>query len=174
MPVTSDSNQYGVAVTVKFNRQTLAPCVNPALLDTLESASWYADIPDTATSSAADVSDQQYNLIRLDGSGALYAPASQVLTLLSQTVSFPATIGPGVPVEVSFPVPQISDFALAFPDVFFDIQPYGSLIHARARSFGSGQLTYSFYRDLDVDMSAVEDAVIRATGKVLIIPSPSA
>lgn len=175
MPVTSDSNQYGVAIDVKFNRQALDGCVNPALLDALESeAVFRADIPDTSTSSGVQVSDQQYNLIRLDGNGALYAPASQVVTLVSQTVPFAKTVGPGVPVEVRFSIPTISDFSLAFPDVSFNIQPYGSLIRLGQRRIEPGNLIYSFYRDIDADMNNQEDAVIQASGKILLIPSPSA
>lgn len=174
MPVTSDSNQYGVAVTVQFNEQAVANCVSPALLDALRNANWYADIPDTSTSSGVQVSDQQYNLIRLDGNGALYAPASQVVTLVSQTVPFAKTVGPGVPVEVRFSIPTISDFSLAFPDVSFNIQPYGSLIRLGQRRIEPGNLIYSFYRDIDADMNNQEDAVIQASGKILLIPSPSA
>jgi len=175
MPETSDSNQYGIPVTLKFNRQGLEPCVSPSLLDALENrADWYADIPDTTAGSGATISNEQYNLITLDGSGALYAAASRVVTLLSQTVPFSKTVGPGVPVEVSFPIPGISDFSQAFPDVVFNIQPYGSLIRLGQRRIEPGQLIYSFYRDIDADMNAQEDAVIQASGKVLLVPSPPA
>lgn len=174
MPVTSDSNQYGVSVTLRFNRQKVDGCVSPKLLETLENADWHADIPDTATASGVSLSDEQYNLLRLDGNGTLYAPAPRVLTLPSSTVSFPSTTGPGVPVTVQFPAPQISDFSLAFPDVNFIIQPFGSLIRLGERRYENGSLYYDFYRDIDADMSSQEDAVIQGSGKVLLIPSPSA
>lgn len=173
MAISTDSRTNQVPVSVTFNHHAMDRCVNPALKELLQSMNLTVDLPESASSSGTvAISTQTGNLIRTDGTGALYAAASTIITLQEQTVAFPVSTGTGIPVTLAFSVPTLTSLNSAFLDLDIRIQPFGSLVRLQQRRFENSVLYLDFYRDLDAvpDFPSIN---INVRGKILVVPAPA-
>lgn len=176
MAVSTDSQTNQVPVSVTFNQHAMNRCANPALIELLQTANFTANFPEqtSSTGTTVAISTQSGNLIRADGSGAIYAAASTIITLQEQTVAFPITTGTGVPVTLSFGVPTLTSLNSAFLDLDIRIQPFGSLVRLQNRRFENSVLYLDFYRDLDAVPSPDFPSInINVRGKILVVPAPA-
>ena len=172
MASQSDSTTSGIPVTMTFTDQA-ARCVPPSVLEALRSADFRITLPAQTSVSAVRISTLPDNLVRVDGQGALYAPATQVVELTEQTIAFPASIAPGIPVTMSFSVPSVRDLETSFLNLFFDIQPPGSLVRPSYPRVAAGVLSVDFYRDIDEAGPPYDAVVIRGWGRIAVIPTTS-
>jgi hypothetical protein len=171
MAVPTDSRLYAIPVQMNWNPHVLAKCASPAMAEILETASPTIDLPASLGDNGVTVSTEDNNLIQVDGNGALYAPAPIVLPLTEQTMLFPAATPTGTPVTMTFGVPSVGNTNLAFPDLIFEILPYGSPVRPQRRRWSGGNLEIDFYRDLELTggTPVYTDVTIRGSGKILLL-----
>lgn len=171
MAYPSDSQTNGIAVTFTFTEQG-AKCLPPSVLEALRNVDARINLPDSASESV-EVSTLSDNLIRLDASGALYAPAPQVVELGETTITISDTTAPGVPTTMNFSATAVRDLETSFPLLFFDYSPPGGLVRHQAPRLVGSNIAVDFYRFDNASGPPYDEVVVRGRGRVLVIPAPS-
>lgn len=175
MPANSDSNNEGVKVILNFTEQGRA-CLPPALIEALTQANLRIDLPPSSIiTPAVDVkaSTLDDNIAKIDSDGAVYVPGITRVELSEQTINLGTTTAPGTPVSMTFSVPGITDLTNAINNVNFVIEPPQSPVYISPPRFNGTNIVYDIYRletGLTDPFSAV---VIRGSGRLFIVPSPS-
>ena len=173
MAVNQDSETSGVPVRVYFTPQA-SVCLPPSLMDAFIRANWRVDIPTTTTTSSGTVraSTLQDNITSIDSEGAVYTPGIVKVELQEQSITLTTTTGPGVPVEVAFEAPGVSDLQNALRNIDWTLEPPEAPVNIGPARLVGQQIRYSIYRIATTDTDPFDEIIVRGSGRLFVIPSP--
>lgn len=174
MPNINAATQ-SVPVTISFTEQ--GGCVTPAFWEALRNANIRVTLPTTFSGGSGTTevkaSTLPDNITRIDSEGAIYTPGIVKVELTEQTVTLTTTTAPGVPVTMTFATPGVSDLQNALRNIDFDVQPPESPVYIGPARLASGNIVYNIYRIDDGTSTPWPEVVIRGSGRVFVVPSPS-
>lgn len=172
MAVNQDSETSGVPVRVYFTPQA-AQCLPPSMMDALIRANWRVDLPTTTTASGTLMaSTLQDNITSIDSEGAIYTPGITKVELQEQAITLTEDTAPGVPVEVAFDAPGVSDLQNALRNIDWTFEPPEAPVNIGPARLVGQQIRFSVYRVDTDDTAPYDEIIVRGSGRLFVIPSP--